>query len=290
MSARNAKQGPRVNASPRARQAMQAAGIDPAKVRGSGPGGRIVVADVAGAAAVDSPAPQFSDRLSPMRRAVARATTASAAIPQFRLHAELDARPMVQARALLLTLVQQETRARLSFTDFLLLAMGLALVDNPAANAIWLDGDIVRLPDANVGLLVSLDDGLLLSTLTGLDRVELGELAKRRAAAVASARSGHVGSSSLRSATSLSNLGTTRVDDFSAVVFPPQSSILAAGRITERPWAAGGHLVVAPTLRLTLTVDHRVLDGAPAAQFLGRIVHYLEEPDRMLTGRVASKV
>ncbi len=168
--------------------------------------------------------------------------------------------------------------------------MGLALVDNPAANAIWLDGDIVRLPDANVGLLVSLDDGLLLSTLTGLDRVELGELAKRRAAAVASARSGHVGSSSLRSATSLSNLGTTRVDDFSAVVFPPQSSILAAGRITERPWAAGGHLVVAPTLRLTLTVDHRVLDGAPAAQFLGRIVHYLEEPDRMLTGRVASKV
>jgi pyruvate dehydrogenase E2 component (dihydrolipoamide acetyltransferase) len=83
-------------------------------------------------------------------------------------------------------------------------------------------------------------------------------------------------------ATSLSNLGTTRVDDFSAILFPPQSTLLAAGRIVPRPLVVDDRLCARPTLRLTLTVDHRVLDGAPAAQFLGRIVRYLEQPGLML--------
>ncbi len=290
MSKRRENSGKRVSASPRARRAMHAAGIDPASVRGSGPGGRIVVADVPGAGSnsnASGPTFKFADNLSPMRRAVVRATTASAAIPQFRLHAELDARPMIEARTLLLESVQIATGARLSFTDLILCAMGAAMVDNPAANAIWLDDTVVQLVEVNVGLLVSLEEGLLLTTVPNIDGLKLDELALRRSVAVASARTRRVASVGLRAATSLSNLGTTRVDEFSAIVLPPQSTILAAGRITERPWAAGGHLVVAPTLRLTLTVDHRVLDGAPAAQFLGRIVHYLEEPDRLLASRVS---
>jgi pyruvate dehydrogenase E2 component (dihydrolipoamide acetyltransferase) len=159
--------------------------------------------------------------------------------------------------------------------------MGLALCDNPAANAIWVDGTIRRLSEINVGLVVNLDDGLLIPTLGGVDRLTLAQLARQRSEVVAAARRQRLDAAGF-AATSLSNLGTTRVDDFTAVVFPPQSTILTAGRIVERPFVVDGKLKATPTLRLTLSVDHRVLDGAPAAQFLGRIIHYLEQPAMMV--------
>lgn len=268
----------RVVASPRARRAMRERGIDPRSVRGSGPGGRIVEADIERAAVTPG------DQPSSMRRAIARVTTASAAnVPQFHLHAELDAAPLLATRARLLEAIQSESRVRLSITDLMLRAMGLALRDNPTVNAIWADGVIQKMTEANVGLVVNLDDGLLIPTLRAVDCLGLADVARGRTAMTAAARAGRLSGDALRgAATSLSNLGTTRVDDFSAVIFPPQSTLLAAGRIVERPFVVDSRLIATPTLRLTLAVDHRVLDGAPAAQFLGRIVRYLEQPELMV--------
>jgi pyruvate dehydrogenase E2 component (dihydrolipoamide acetyltransferase) len=273
---------PRIAASPRARRAMQSRGLDPRKISGTGPGGRIVEADVL--RALDASAPASGRTLSPMRRSIARVTATSAAtVPQFHLRAELDATPLLDARQELLARPPIGDGVRLSITDLILRAMGLALRDNPAANAVWTGDTIERLTEVNLGLVVNLDDGLLIPKLTAVDQRTIFELARLRSAAVATARGGRVSADSGRGvASSLSNLGTTRVDDFTAVIFPSQSTILTAGRIVERPFVVDGQLCARPTLRLALTVDHRVLDGAPAAQFLGRIVRYLEQPAMML--------
>jgi len=214
-----------------------------------------------------------------MRRSIARVTASSAAtIPQFHVSAELDATALLALREHWLSAIQAENGARLSITDIMLRAMALALVDCPWANAIWRDDSIEPLSESNVGLVVALDDGLLIPTVREPGRSSLAALAKQRTDLTAAARQRHLGSADHQpAATSLSNLGTTRVDDFAALIFPPQSTILAAGRIVPRPWVVGSELRVRPTLRLTMTVDHRVLDGAAAAQFLGRIVRYLEE-------------
>jgi pyruvate dehydrogenase E2 component (dihydrolipoamide acetyltransferase) len=263
---------------------MRRHGIDSQRIAGTGPDGRIVEADVLRTVAAAAPPSVNWASLSPMRRSIARVTATSAAtVPQFHLRAELDAVALLQSREQLLAKSAAEGHVRLSISDFILRAMGLALRDNPAANAIWVENTIERLAEANVGLVVNLDDGLLIPKLRAVDQHTIFELALERSEVVSAARLGRVSADSARGvATSLSNLGTTRVDDFTAVIFPPQSTILTAGRIVERPFVVDGQLCSRPTLRLTLTVDHRVLDGVPAAQFLGRIVRYLEQPAMML--------
>jgi pyruvate dehydrogenase E2 component (dihydrolipoamide acetyltransferase) len=258
-------------ASPRARRLMRERGIDRRDVRGSGPGGRIVAADV----------PQFASAaaLSPMRRAIVQATTASAAVPQFTLRAELDASALLAFRARLLEQMPPASEWQVSITDLLLCAQARALRACPAANRVWRDGAIQPLPTVAVGLVVSLDDGLLIPCIRDADQLELQELARQRAGLVQAARAGRLGGESLAgAASSLSNLGPSRVDDFAAILYPPQSSILAAGRVAPRPFVVDGQLCARPTLRLNLTADHRVLDGAPAADFLGHIIKHLESP------------
>jgi pyruvate dehydrogenase E2 component (dihydrolipoamide acetyltransferase) len=272
----------RIAISPRARRALREQGIHPRDVRGSGPAGRIIEADVLRAATTVEAATggivAASSGLTPMRRAIARVTTASCAVPQYHLRAELDATSMLAERERLLPKIQAEQGVRLSFTDLLLRAIGRALRDFPATNAIWRHQDVERLSEVNVGVAVNLDDGLLVPTLRQVDLLSLAELARRRKQLVTAARNGRLASEAASAvAISLSNLGDTRVDEFSALLFPPQSMILSAGRIATRPLVVDGQLCARPTLRLTLTVDHRVLDGAPAAQLLGRIVRYLEQ-------------
>ena len=266
--------------SPRARRALGRLGLDAAQVQGSGPHGRIIEADVLRVVAGKS----RSSEMTSMRRSIARITSASASgVPQFHLRAELDAMALLAARAQWLEQVRAENGARLSLTDLILRAMALALRDHPAANVIWRENRLQSLDEIHLGLVVGLDDGLLIPTLRHVDRLTVSQLARQRAEVVAAARHGRLSGSSEGVATSLSNLGTTRVDDFTAVIFPPQSTILTLGRIVERPFVVDGQLRVRPTLRLTLTVDHRVLDGGPAAQWLGRIVRYLEQPALMLS-------
>jgi pyruvate dehydrogenase E2 component (dihydrolipoamide acetyltransferase) len=259
---------------------MARLGLRPESVRGSGPGGRIVEADVAAPAA---PTPALTAP-SLMRRAIAEKTAASfATIPHFYLRAQLDASELVRLRQALVQPSDNGAEPRLTLTDFLLRALALALRDFPAANTVWREGGLLRYPETDVGLVVGLPDGLLIPVIRAAGRLTLRELARERTRLAEAARQGRVNPAAMEgAATSLSNLGTSRADEFAAVIAPHQSSMLAVGRAAPRPWPVQGRLEVRTTLCLCLSVDHRALDGAPAAGFLGRIVELLEEPAQLV--------
>lgn len=267
----------RILASPRARRRLRESGVDPKSVRGSGPGGRIVAADVR-AAATSSVAASPAPSITLMRRSIAEKTALSfATIPHFYLRAEVDATELIQLREQLMPRLEQECGVRVTVTDFLLRAQALALREFPAANAVWQNGSIIHYRDVDVGVVVGLPDGLLIPLIRGADQLTLVQLAQERARLVESARTGKINAVMLSGgATSLSNLGTSRADEFAAIIAPHQSSILAVGRAAPRPYVVDGRIEIRTTLRLCLSVDHRVLDGGPAAEFLGRIVELIE--------------
>ncbi|HLN31905.1 MAG TPA: dihydrolipoamide acetyltransferase family protein [Gemmataceae bacterium] len=275
------KRPARTIASPRARRAMANLDIAPSLVRGTGPAGRIVEADVMrvrSTPALALPGVGTPLPLSPMRRAVAQRTAQSfATVPHFYLCSEIDATALVDLCDQLQRAGQKGTRSTLS--DLLLRGMALALRDCPHANRIWQRDSILQLSSGDVGLVVGLEDGLLIPVIRAVDTLSLAELACRRADAVSAARSGKLAADALHPcATSLSNLGASRVDEFTAVIPPPQSSVLSIGRAAPRPFVIDGQLCVRQTLHLCLAVDHRVMDGLPAARFLERIIELLEKP------------
>jgi pyruvate dehydrogenase E2 component (dihydrolipoamide acetyltransferase) len=228
--------------------------------------------------------------ISVMRRSIAERTALSfSTIPHFYLRAEVDVTDLLVMRENLVDVVARECGVRLTVTDFLLLAQARALEEFPAANAVWKDSGIERFADANVGLVVGLSGGLLIPVINGVQKLSLVQLAKERARLVEAMRSGSYNAGMLAGgATSLSNLGTTRVDEFAAVIAPHQSTMLAVGRAELRPYVVAGRLEARRTIRLCLSVDHRVLDGGPAAEFFGRIVELLEAPKRLVESEVRS--
>jgi pyruvate dehydrogenase E2 component (dihydrolipoamide acetyltransferase) len=263
-------------------------------VQGSGREGRITEEDVLkaaasqGQAATASPtlkaAPTSSGQASIMRRNIAERTALSfSTIPHFYLRAEVDATELVKLREQLLEAVERECGVRVTMTDFLLRAQALALRDFPVANSVWQESNIVRYADADVGLVVGLPDGLLIPVIRAAQNLSLVQLAKERTRLIEVVRTGRFNAELLAgSATSLSNLGTTRTDEFTAVIAPHQSSMLAVGRAAPRPYVVDGRLEIRTTIRLCLSVDHRVMDGGPAAEFLGRIVELLEAPKALM--------
>jgi pyruvate dehydrogenase E2 component (dihydrolipoamide acetyltransferase) len=267
---------------------MRQRGVNVANVTGTGPNGRIVEADVLRAlatAVVCSPtkaAPAGS--VSSMRRAVAAKVTESfATVPHFYLRSEVDMTSLVQLREQNLAVIEKCSGVRPTLTDFLLRAMALALRDCPQANRIWLNDSIVQLPTVDVGLVVQVGDGLLVPIIQRADRLGLAELARQRTKVTEVVRSGKMPADLFQGgATSLTNLGKHRVDQFAAIISPPQSSMLAVGRLAERPFAYEGRLCLRQTMQLTLSVDHRVMDGVPAAEFLDHIVESLEKPYQLL--------
>lgn len=275
---------PRQIASPRARRLLAETKFDPRAIRGSGPGGRIVEADIRGALAggvsAARPAGQTYVPASTMRLAIARRTSESfATVPHFYLRAEVDATALVDLRQQLVDEVEKLHGVRLTLTDFLLRAMAKALAEYPQANRIWHDQGLLEFATVDVGLMVAVPDGLVAAVVRKADTLSVLELARERSRLVAAARVGRLpGDAVGGGATSLSNLGEGRVDEFAAVIMPPQSSILAVGRLAPRPWVVDGSLTVRTTLRLCLSVDHRVLDGTAAAAYLGQIVRLLERP------------
>jgi pyruvate dehydrogenase E2 component (dihydrolipoamide acetyltransferase) len=271
----------RIAISPRARRRALELGVDWNRLRGSGRTGRILEADVLEAAkGAPSPAP------SGMRRTIAQRTSESfARAPHFYLRTEVDAGPLLKLRENLLSEVERVAQVRLTLTDLLLRAQALALLDCPFANAIWQNDRVVRFAGCDVGLVVGLDDGLLIPIVRAPEAGGLAALAQQRAALVKAARAGQLAAETMQGgASSLSNLGGTCVDEFAAVISPPQSTMLAVGRAAPRPFVAEGQLVVRTTLKLCLSVDHRVMDGGAAAEFLGRMVELMEEPAGLTCG------
>ena len=262
----------RVRSSPAARKRAQELGVDISKVHGSGPGGRVTMEDVETAST--SPAAPSGERrepLSRMRRAIAERMTRSVREqPQFSISRDVDMSAANEAR----------TKAGASYTDAIVAACAKALRDHPRLRG-RIEDDALVISDAiHVGIAIALDDGLLVPVLRDADRKDLSKLARERERLEQHARAGRLAQHELGGAVfTVSNLGTLGVDRFTAIVNPPEAAILALGRVTDRVIAKDGSALVRPVATLTLSVDHRVADGATAARYLTAVAERLERAD-----------
>lgn len=268
-------------ASPKARRIAQERGVDLRLVTGSGPERAVLTADVMAAnTATARPAPAVAagvaTTISPIWRIMAERTTQSwQEIPHFFLLREVNASRMIAWRESL----KQRQESGVTYTDLLVKVVAETLLAHPRLNASWRDGGIVTHPEINVGLAVATSDGLVVPVIHGADRLSVQEIAARRAELVKRAQAGKQRSDDLAGATfTISNLGMFGVDAFNAIVPAPQAAILAVGRIVERVVPLNGAPAVQPVMALSLSCDHRVVDGARGAQFLGALADLVEEP------------
>ncbi len=294
----------RIKASPAARRLARAHGVDLSEIEGSGPRGRIVKDDVLARVEAQAPAEQegeppavsvpsadlsveWVDPTSIQRTAAERMSLSFRTAPHFYLSVQVDMSQTVAMRKALLPAVEEEVGVRLSFSDILVSAVARALRDHPALNASFENGRFKRYQEINVGLAVDSPRGLVVPVLHQADRLSLSQLAGHRAEAVKRARNGRMTPEDISGGTfTVSNLGMFGVDLFSAIINPPQAAILAVGRIAKRPVVVADpadELQVRPTMWMSLSVDHRVADGATGARFLQGLVRYLEEPYHLLT-------
>ena len=290
--------GERPKASPVARRVAKERGVDLAQIRGSGPGGRIVKADVERAEAGGAPAVASSSlpaavsespetakgqtsyrELSKLQATIARRMAESkATAPHFYLEAEVDMSRAVEARGRIKA-AAGEGEAVPSFNDMVVKACALALREHPRANGAYRDGRFELYSRVNVGIAVAGQDALVVPTVFDADRKGLRQIASESRALAQRVRDGQITPPELSGATfTVSNLGMYGIDRFSAVINPPQAAILAVGAIKERPVVRSGEIATAHLMQATLACDHRILYGADGAEFLARIRSLLEEP------------
>ena len=272
-----------VAASPKARRLAGERGVDLRVVRGSGPGGAVLAGDVAAAktpVVATATAAAAAQGVSNIWRIMAERMTSSwTTAPHFYLVREVN----VSRLASWLQQARKQTGAHVTYTDLLVRLVAAAIARNPAVNGSWRDGTIVRNADINIGLAVALDDGLVVPVIHRADTLSLADLATRREDLVSRAQAGKLRPADIQGAGfTISNLCMFGVDAFNAIVNPPQAAILAVGRIADRVVALNGQPAVQPTMVLTLSCDHRALDGARGAQFLGALAELIEEPLALL--------
>ena len=262
--------GRRPLASPKARRLAAERGIDLDALTGSGPGGAIVADDL-------DTAPRVGPELGAIwRRMAERTTTSWQSTPHFFLLRELDASGLVEWRE---SVRSRPGHEAVTHTDLLVKLVATALERHPRVNASWRAGRLVPADGVNVGIAVAVADGLVVPVVHGADRLELSELASRRAELVAAAREGRLRPEDVTGGTfTLSNLGMYGVDAFLAIVNAPQAAILAVGRIADRVVAVDGEPAVRPAMTLAVSFDHRVVDGARGAEFLDTLASLAEAP------------
>jgi len=258
--------------------------IDVAGVLGTGPGGRVTRRDLETAARAAPPSTVAAAPLTRMQRIMADRMAASfTSAPHFYLHAEVNARRLSAMRQELLPILEASHGLRITISDLLILICARALTRHPQAMAQYTPDGLRPAPAVNIGLAADTPNGLVVPVIHGADRLSLAELVKTRTELVERARAGKSLPQDFDGGVfTLSNLGASRVDSFDAILNPPQATILAVGRIAERPFAEGGQLGLVPTMKLSLSVDHRVLDGAAGARFLDEIVGLVESPAQAL--------
>ncbi len=304
---------PRV--SPLARRIADEKGVNLRQVRGSGPEGRITRRDVeqvggegevarpgeasaepasrrTGAAAADAPrrversggAPAEVQRLelSKMRQTIARRMTeAKRDIPHFYVTAEIDMSAATEMRESIRAMVDD----KVTITHLILKAAALALKEHPRVNGRLVDGAVEIGPAVNLGVAVAVEDGLLLPVIHGCERLSIGEIAAEARRLVERARDGHFSGDELKGGTfSVSNMGMLDIEEFSAVINPPQAAILAVGAIKDRAVVRRGQLAVGRTMRVTLSCDHRQLNGVEGGRFLETLKRLLENPVSLVLG------
>lgn len=262
-----------VQATPLARRLAQEHGIDLGQVQGTGPGGRITDEDVRRAIAAGARAIPFLGR----RRAIAqRLRDSLQTMAQVTLVMEADVTALVAWRE------ELKRQFDLTYTDLVVKAVALALREHPRLNA-RLEGETIRLlPEVHVGVAVALEDGLLVPVVRDADRKSLQEIAQEARRLAERARAGTLTPAEASGSTfTVTNLGMYGVDAFTPIVNPPEAAILGIGRIVERPVRQDGGLAWRQVMTLSLTFDHRLVDGAPAAAFLQAVRARLEDPARL---------
>jgi pyruvate dehydrogenase E2 component (dihydrolipoamide acetyltransferase) len=283
---------PRVKASPLARRIAGELGVDLAMLTGSGPGGRVIRADVEASTSVAPPqgAPAdpisakgetISEELNRVQRTIARRTAESrATVPDFELRCEVDMSQAVAMREQLRSIAEPPP----SFNDMVVRAVALALREFPRVNSSYRDGAVQNHSRVNIGIAVAVQDGLMVPTIFDADRKPLAEIAVISRELATRVRDGSISPGELSGSTfSISNLGMYGIDSFSAVINPPHAAILAVGSLKPRPLVDdSGALVVRPTVELTLACDHRILYGADGARFVTRVRELLEKPLALL--------
>jgi pyruvate dehydrogenase E2 component (dihydrolipoamide acetyltransferase) len=283
----------RIRASPKARRMAQDLGVDLSKVRGTGPDGAITGDDVQAAAAVapailspvssaaaPAPALEPAAALSNIARLMAERTTQSwTTAPHFFLVREIDASALNAARSFLGPVVERDHKVKLTHTDLLVALVARVVARHPKFNASWTGSGIQVHPAVNISLAAAVKDGVVTVVIPNADSAAVGAVAARRADLSERARSGHLRPADVSGGTfTVSNLGMYEVDAFTAIITPPQAAILAVGAIADRVVAVDGKPAVRPMMTLTLSSDHRVVDGAQAALFLKDVAAALREP------------
>ncbi len=298
------KSGTRVFATPLARRIAADKGIDLANVTGSGPHGRIIKADleaapakaaapvkvaIASSATSDSVKAMYQDRtyeeipLNGMRKIIAaRLTEAKQTIPHFYLRRSIHLDRLMEARKEMNAVLEADG-IKLSVNDFIIKACAKALQDVPDCNAVWAEDRILKLEPSDVAVAVAIEGGLFTPVLRDSDKKSISELSKEMKDLAGRARDKKLAPHEYQGGSfAISNLGMMGIENFDAVINPPHGSILAVGAGMKKPVIAeDGSVKVAIVMSVTLSVDHRVIDGALGAQFLARIVLYLENPITM---------
>ena len=301
-AARSAAEAGRVLASPLARRLARENGLELEGITGTGPGGRIVEADINAAVAARAAAPPTAPEpaaapaplpeetpegaeradLSRMRQAIARVTSDSKQqAPHFYVAVDID---MTAAMALRRDVNDElPSSSRVSVNDLIVKASALAIVNHPKFNSFFRGDHLQMNPSINVGIAIALESGLIVPGIPGCENKSLAQIAAASRDLIDRANNGTLQAEEYTGTTySVSNLGMFDVDSFTAIIFPPHAAILAVGAVKEQPVARDGQLAIAEIMKATLSVDHRVADGAEAAQFLMEIKRLLEKPVSLL--------
>jgi pyruvate dehydrogenase E2 component (dihydrolipoyllysine-residue acetyltransferase) len=289
--------------SPKARRLAREHGVDIAKLRGSGPGGEILAEDImkaagGGAPAAPAPAPAPAVRpstpapatvssgppeaVSSIGRIMAERTTQSwTSVPHFFVTREVDATALNATRERWIPIIEKSHGVKVTHTDFIVAAVARALHLHPRMNGSWANDKISLNSHVNVALAMAVENAVVTAVIKDTDRIGLGDIAKQRKELAERARANRLQPADITGATfTISNLGMFNVDAFTAIIVPPQAGILAVGAIADRVVARDGLIGVRPTVNLTLSSDHRVVDGARAASFLNDVVLSLNEVDK----------
>jgi pyruvate dehydrogenase E2 component (dihydrolipoamide acetyltransferase) len=274
-----------IKVSPKARRLASERGVNLADVQGSGSGGEILASDILAVAeskAGSSPAPVESG--SPISRLMAERTTQSwTTVPHFFIVREVDAGALNDARQRLAPEIEQSHGLKLTHTDLLATLIARVLLKHPRMNASWTGEGVRANVEINIGLAMAVDDGVVAPVIHAADKSGLREIAAKRRDLTERARGGKLRPADIAGGTfTISNLGMFGVDAFTAIIIPPQAAILAVGRISERVVPIDGHPGIRPMMTLTLSSDHRVVDGARAAKFLQELVEAIGNPQPWL--------
>jgi pyruvate dehydrogenase E2 component (dihydrolipoamide acetyltransferase) len=299
---RSAGNGERQRSSPLARRLASERGLDLQQLSGSGPGGRIIRRDIdaalAGGAATAAPAvaatstgrapaapgQDFTDvPLSQIRKTIAKRLTESIGpIPTFYLTSEVDVTRIAEMRD---AMSAQGAEFKVSYNDIILKAVATALAQHPEVNAHWLGDRIRQFNRVHVGMAVAIDEGLITPVIFDADRKGLLQIARESRALVERARARRLTPDEYTGSTfSVSNLGMFGIDQFTAIINPPEAGIIAVGAVEDKPVVVNGAVAVRKRLRLTMSCDHRVIDGALGARFLQALRTMLENPLMMVAG------